>query len=69
MPFASPGAVKFGSILPWERDADIAFSSVHLEKLENQEAKWGRQSFRWVLGKGPLRDVDQSLWTLGNRRA
>ena len=43
--------MKFGSILPWERDADIAFSSAHLQKLEQREAQWAQQGLRWALGK------------------
>ena len=27
------GAVKFGTILPWERDADVMVHSKHVEKL------------------------------------
>ena len=46
----SPGAVKLASILPWERDADIAFSSAHFGKLKLQKDDWTWQGLRWSLG-------------------
>ncbi|XP_043205709.1 fukutin-related protein-like [Amphibalanus amphitrite] len=42
------GAVKFGSVLPWERDADIAFSSGDMALLALQAGQWGLRGLRWV---------------------
>ncbi|XP_037088071.1 uncharacterized protein LOC119108586 isoform X2 [Pollicipes pollicipes] len=42
------GAVKLGTILPWERDADIAFSSADFDKLDSMKKRFSDDGFRWV---------------------
>ena len=43
--------MKFGSILPWERDVDIAFSSAHMSRLEQRTKTWSQDGLLWVAGE------------------
>ena len=42
------GAVKFNKILPWERDADIAFLSANYSAFKNLRSKFETSKYRFI---------------------